>query len=501
MKVKKRKCKREAFYYNPMKATEALKELGEEYDKKKASLYYGAVLFTAIILGLFFELKIVFFISVTAVYLLCVPQLIYNQKKHAYEKNRFHDINAYMSQMAQSFISTRDVVKSLEETAACFSSGRMKETLQEALDIVGKGQTDIRKAERDALDHIEAGYGCEKLRNLHSFFITAEERGGECAMEFVILEKIRQAWKRAVEAAHRKLVWEKTMGILIYAVLLVLCIVILNMLRASELDIVDILLTQIVDVVLLAGFMIYFVFLDRRLNSSLLLDSKMISREKADGYFEYLKNYDSKKERRKYISIGILSLVTAVMLVLCSPSMFMLAAGICIVLAGFNIHKLVHVSMVSTLQKEIGKAFPKWLFDIMLLIQRETVEGAIEKSVQTAPAVLQRELARISKMLFFTPHNPDAYMSFLKDFNNSNIDEAMRKLYSLAAGTEESEKVMGVIIETNMDSLAHAERESIELKSAVSSYSWIPILVAGIGLGLYFASAAVVSIGNIVNLI
>lgn len=92
-------------------------------------------------------------------------------------------------------------------------------------------------------------------------------------------------------------------------------------------------------------------------------------------------------------------------------------------------------------------------------------------------------------------------MSFLKDFNNSNIDEAMRKLYSLAAGTEESEKVMGVIIETNMDSLAHAERESIELKSAVSSYSWIPILVAGIGLGLYFASAAVVSIGNIVNLI
>lgn len=51
---KKKKKKDNKFFYNPMKVTEALKELGEEYDKKEAWLYYGAMLLLALLLGLFF---------------------------------------------------------------------------------------------------------------------------------------------------------------------------------------------------------------------------------------------------------------------------------------------------------------------------------------------------------------------------------------------------------------------------------------------------------------
>ena len=81
------------------------------YDKRVARLYYIALFFIALVLGLLFELNPIFIAIVILSYLLSVPQLVFNQKKFAYETQRFHDINSYMSQMAQSFIYTRDVIK------------------------------------------------------------------------------------------------------------------------------------------------------------------------------------------------------------------------------------------------------------------------------------------------------------------------------------------------------------------------------------------------------
>ena len=68
---------------------------------------------------------------------------MFNQSKFAYETRRFNDVNSYMSQMAQSFIYTQDVIESLRETATCFSSGRMTETLNHAFLIIENGKSDI----------------------------------------------------------------------------------------------------------------------------------------------------------------------------------------------------------------------------------------------------------------------------------------------------------------------------------------------------------------------
>ena len=120
----------EKILLTPLHTTEALEAIGEEYDKKKAMLFYVGVLFVAIILGLLFEVNILLVGMIGFIYVLCVPQLLYNQTKCAYETKRFHDVNAYMSQRAQSFIYTQDVIESLRETSTCFSSGLMTKTLQ-----------------------------------------------------------------------------------------------------------------------------------------------------------------------------------------------------------------------------------------------------------------------------------------------------------------------------------------------------------------------------------
>ena len=193
-------------FINPMHMTRALKEFGESIDKKTTLLFYGVMFLIALYLGVFFELKPLLIVLVIGVYALVTPQLIYNQKKHSYEIRRFHDVNAYMSQMAQIFTDSRDVIGSLKETVSSFSAGRMNDTLNEALEIIENGKSDIRKAERDALSYIEERYNCEKVRNLHRFILSVEEIGGECSKEFYILEQIRGAWKDAVVLYHQQMV-------------------------------------------------------------------------------------------------------------------------------------------------------------------------------------------------------------------------------------------------------------------------------------------------------
>ena len=493
--------KKETFLLTPLRATEALQMIGEDYDRKRASLYYGAVLLVAIVFGLLFELKLVFLLIVVVTYILCVPQLVYNQKKSAYEVQRFNDINSYMSQMAQSFIYTKDVIKSLEETATCFTSGHMHDTLMNAVQIIENGRSDIKQAEREALFYIESRYDCEKARNLHSFFLNAEELGGECTKEFKILESMRTAWQSVVEGIRLKKFWDRNISAIIYAFFLLICIIMLHIMRDANLNIVSFLPTQIIDTALLVGFIIFFVFMDNRLTKSLLINATVMSEKRAQAHFDYLESYDSKTEQKKYLSFSILTLVASAVFFYIKPSLATLAVCICLVFVGFNIHTIIHVKAVRTIKTEIEKAFPKWLFDVMLLLQRESVEGAIEKSIETAPPILKRDLKRIVAMLSVKPHDPDAYMSFLRDYNIQSVNEIMHKLYSLAVGANRDSEVLEVVMEKNIKNLEKAERDSLMLKDSMKSFTWIPFLAAGFGCIGYLVIAIMTSVSSIIDLI
>ena len=489
------------FLVSPLHATERLKEIGESYDKKAAKLYYIVLFFTSLVLGILFELNIVFLGIVILVYLLSVPQLVFNQKKFAYETQRFRDINSYMSQMAQSFMYTQDVIKSLEETVTCFSKGRMKTTLEYALEMIKEGKWDIRGVEEQALFYIESQYACEKLRSLHRFFRNVEEIGGECKKEFRILESSRTAWQGVVESIRLRRFWERNIGTLMYAFFLLVCIVMLHIMRDSNLDIMPMLYTQVVDLLLILGLLLYFVFMDNRLNKSLLLDVDMMSEQKANAYFEYLEHYDSKSERRKYTSFAILAVVFSGVMVYWNPTSITIVAAIGLIFISFNIHGIIHVDAVKTVRTEISKAFPKWLFDVMLHLQRESVEGAIEKSYETAPPILKRDLSRIIEMLSVKPHDPDAYMSFLRDYNIQSVNEIMHKLYSLAVGANRDGEVLEVVMEKAIQNLEKSERDGLIFKEQAKSFTWIPFLCTGFGCICYLVIAIMTTVNGIIELI
>ena len=503
------KTKKTDRIYSPMKMTEALHELGESYTRKEAALYYIALLLIAFILGLLFELKPIYLLIVGVVYLLFVPQFLYNQKRQAYELKRFDDVNMYMSQMAQSFTSTEQILSSLYETMDVFTEGRMKEAIRKAVEKIETDIYDIKVAEKDALLGIEELYGCEKLHNLHEFLLMAEGRGGECDTEFTILENVRMAWEKAVFSYRNTLVMHRNISVGSFGFLLGLCIFIMNAFP-ENMNIIKLEMIQIIDTVMLVFLIVLFIVMDMKVNKSLLTDPKVMTKEEVDQNFSYLQGVYSEKERKKYIVYPIVAAILAAYFYIENPTAVTLAVGIVLVIIACNIRKIILTSVVSTLRNEIMKAFPKWLFDIMLLMQRQSVDSAIIKSAKNAPPVLQSELMRISNILMrvnsdgeqLTEYDEnmiaDAYMSFMADFNIRSIKTAMGKLYSLSVGTGGSGDVMKFIIENNMELLTEAEKNSIELKGDVSSLAqYIPAVVMTFTMIVYCVALIVVSFSEI----
>lgn len=491
--------KKKNMIYSPMKMTESLKEMGESYTRKKMILSYGALLLIAVILGMLFELKVVYLVIVGIVYMLFVPQLLYNQKKQSYELRRFNDVNAYMSQMAQSFTSTGNILNSLTETADTFPSGRMHDTLKTAISTLNE-ETDVDKAIEETFSQIEEKYNCEKLRNLHEFLVMAQERGGNCEVEFAILEKTRIAWENAISKYRNDDVGVRNACSILYGLMLLLCIVIMNAFP-NELSIVGMEFIQVVNTIMLSLFVVFFAMLDTRINGSLLRNPQFMSLEMAEAYFKTIQGTTSPKERQKYIVYPIITAVVVIVIFLMNPSPIIAAIGVILVILASSMEKIVLAVTVSTLKSEIQKAFPKWLFDIMLRIQKESVDSAILNSVNSAPPVLQAELKRICHMIRRKPGDPDAYMSFLADFNILQIETAMRKLYSLSVGTGGNGDVMKTIIETNMDFLTEAEKKSIEVKSDTSTlYQFLPIMITSVGMLTYCVAIVIVSLSQILLL-
>ena len=482
--MKQKNNETERMIYSPLKMTEALRRIGKEYNKKEAILYYAAVLLIAIILGLFFELKPLFLLIVGICYLLFVPQLIYNHKRQSYELQRFNDINAYMSQMAQSFTSNKNILYSIKETAQTFPEGRMQEVLYHAIDVMVSGNNDIVEAKREALRYIQEQYNCEKVANLHEFLLMAEERGGDCDTEFSILEKVRMAWENAVSQYRRKLVEARNTSCVLYGLMLVICVVLMIVLPVKY-DVSQMNLVQIVNTIMLSLFIVFFVMLDKRINVSLLRDAKYMTKEKVDSSFAYIQQTTTQVDKKTIVSI-VSVVISLLFIYIKFPSPILIAVGIIMILIMANIKRILLTMTISSLKSEIMKAFPKWLFDVMLLMQRESVDAAIIHSVENAPAVLKAELTRISNILLRNPQEADAYMSFLADFNIVAIETSMRKMYSLSVGASGNDDVMKYIIETNLQLLTDSEQKSIAVKGDLSGmFHFLPMLIVSFGLMAY----------------
>lgn len=87
--------------------------------------------------------------------------------------SRFADVDVYLHQMTYSFIRNPKVNIALQDAYA-ISSGRLKRCLSRAIEELQYGMGE--RVYEDALKIVEEEYDCSRIRTLHKFLVSVEER-------------------------------------------------------------------------------------------------------------------------------------------------------------------------------------------------------------------------------------------------------------------------------------------------------------------------------------
>ncbi len=487
--------------YSPLKMTRELQKLGEKRDRAGVAAAYAGVLLMVCCLGLLYRLKPIF-LGIAALYwLISVPQLIMTWKRGAFEEKRFADVNAYMTQMGQSFQKSGSIPKALRETMDTFLPGRMQEHIDQALEHMNTHmKEDVRRAEQEALAILEGGYECEKLRRFHSFLITAEMRGGDCGREFSLLERDRDIWEKAVGKYHAQMKFTRNGVTAQYVFLMLICVYLLSKFP-DYISIIDTGAVQLVNMLQIICLGMVFKHVDRRTARSLLQREKKMTAQKAEKLLEDLEHYDGKKEFIRDLPFVVLCVGIAAVMFVIGRNTVTAVLGILLVVGMAERHRLRYEIRQSRVRSEIAARFPEWMFDMLLLLQKESVPAAVLKSVRNAPPIMQKELGRISGMLAGDPGSADAFLSFFAGFGIPGVENSMRRLYALNVGCG-GRKELDLVIDSVMEMLAEQERRALKNKGDMTAlYAYLPSVPVAVSLMVYCVILLMKVIQNIMSLV
>ena len=160
-----------------------------------------------------------------------IPGLVRNYFRECSEAARFADVDVYLHQMTYSFIRNPKVNMALKDAYA-ISTGRLKRCLSRAIEELeyGMGQ----RVYEDALRIIEEEYDCARIRTLHKFIVSVEEKGGRYRGAMEVLLEDFDRWVNNVykyQNEIRKIKRDITIGIVISMLLALLTTVMCNMLN------------------------------------------------------------------------------------------------------------------------------------------------------------------------------------------------------------------------------------------------------------------------------
>jgi hypothetical protein len=149
-----------------------------------------------------------------------------------------------------------------------------------------------------------------------------------------------------------------------------------------------------------------------------------------------------------------------------------------------NQHQVGRQLAKKNIIKSVKCAFPVWLMDMILLLQSENVQVALQKSLAHAPGVLARDLQRIVDRLALEPESAEPYHAFMQEFQIPEVHAAMSMLFSLSIGSSgQADRQIGELIERNLEMLDVVEKDRLHDRSSGMYLLFLaPILTASLKL-------------------
>ena len=412
---------------------------------------------------------------------LMVP--LHRKKYHNFlnHRNRFYEVSSYLDTLLYSFVKEEKVVLAMSDVCQTLPNGEMKALVEKAFDYMQMTFDQIEVLEK-SLRMIEEKYPCQRMKDVHQFMVHVEYYGGEIEKPINLLLADKGRWEQRIQKAIAQRNKQFIDVILSVVAAILICSAIVHM-PVMDMDISEEWLVQIFSVVVLIINDVIILRAQGFLEVDWIRLQLTDEDEKIMRKMKEFRSYDEKKEKRLSRMLGIVGVLGTVFLATLGNEWFVLG-GILLTLFFLNQHFIGRGLMRKKLLKEVKYAFPNWLLDLVLLLQSENVQVALEKSKEHVPAVLKEELYELTERLGRQPESAEPYYLFLKDFDIPEVHSAMGILYSLSIGNSgNADRQIGELVEKNLALLDLTEKELLKNSSSGMYVLFLlPVIVASFKL-------------------
>ena len=343
------------------------------------------------------------FVMILAV--IMIPGLVRNYFMERSKASRFADVDVYLHQMTYSFIRNPKVNIALQDAYA-ISSGRLKRCLSRAIEELQYGMGE--RVYEDALKIVEEEYDCSRIRTLHKFLVSVEEKGGRYtgAMEVLI-------------------------GIMISMVLAMLTTVMcstLNMFSKEPLSITDTLAYQCVSIVFVVLCMLFYIYTRKHYGCDWIGENRTDKQIMRD-YNNVFKS-EAKKITLKMIPLWGIMLLTVIILILVQlkiAAICVAAVMVLFIITPFTQRK----GSAGRIKNDLYCGFTEWLRDLAVNLENKPLLSAVEDTYVSCPVIMKESLGKFIYEIELNPSDIMPYYSFLSEFDVMDIQSAVRMLYSI----------------------------------------------------------------------
>lgn len=410
-----------------------------------------------------------------------IPKYRTRYRKMKEYQQRFFDVSMYLDTILYSFMKEEKVELAVRDVHQSLPEGKMKMVVGMAHDYMMMAYEEVEFL-GESLAMIDQEYPCKRMRDVHKFMTHVEYYGGEIEKPIRLLLADKSRWEKRIkeEVASRN---KQFVDVLLSVVAsLVICSAILY-LPIMDMDISAEPLLQVLAFVLIvldAGILY-------RAQGYVTVDWIGLQLQENENIYEKklqeYQDYDEQKQRKLSCVLAAIGAgVTGITFFMGNPWMTMLC--LLVTLLFVNQHKVGKYLLEKNLRRELMYAFPNWLLDLVLLLQSENVQMALQKSKEFVPGVLRKELYQLTDQLELEPESAKPYHEFLKDFYIPEVHSAMGILYSIAIGNSgNADKQISELVDKNLELLDMTERQMLKRQAGGMQVLFLlPVLVASFKL-------------------
>ncbi len=433
-----------------------------------------------ILASTYFKLPLICIGVLLLIVVILVPFIIIKQLQYNYNNHRFEIVSGYIVQLLFAFKMKPKILDCLKVVSSLVDK-TMQQLINEATEIIEEDKTG--SGYQDAFSLIEEKYPCNKVKALHMFLISVENRGGKYQETLDILLNDIHDYIKNVYVYQKELKDIKTKVILSIGLSVIIAGTMMLMVPSNLIVIHENILYIVATTAFFVCIIILFLYIQTRFSPDWLqVDSiddedelyKLINKQKKK---EYASNYP------KFILYVISAIITIIGVLFGQIHLLLLGIILCIWLYFKDV--IIEKMNARRIQRSIIISFPIWIRDISLEIQSSVVPLAIKNSIETAPLVLKSEITHLSNQIETYPTSIGPYEDFLSFYKIPGVINAMKMLYTVK-NLDTNDQILQIqsLIHQNQELLIKSQQLSRENKLA--------------GLGLFVAVPMLLATGKLV---